>query len=233
MVKLEEKVYCRNCKNSTNHEVLNSYIDKSIPDDEFQWLDAYHIVRCLGCDTISFVREYGDEDQWEYNNYGERGWFNTYTVYPEKPSEDIKIIIPIEEKKFSNLSNNKNLSLLYQQVIQAYNTLSFLLCAVGLRTLVEAICKNENVTGGMTADKGGKMVRKTNLQGKINGLVEKGLITQSQSEVLHQIRELGNYAVHEIVQPSKGTLIKGIEVIEHILKQIYEFGEYKISPKNK
>ncbi|MED0676326.1 DUF4145 domain-containing protein [Aneurinibacillus thermoaerophilus] len=233
MEKLGEKVYCSKCRQETNHGIIKEYKLKSGSYDDFQWIDEYYIVQCLGCDTVAFVRKYGDESMQYFNEDGEAFWYDDYTVYPEKPIENKTPTVHIQAKNFVNLTNHENLNLLYRQIVDAFNSSSFLLCSVGLRTLVEAICKNENVIGGMVTNEKGELVRSTKLVGKINGLVEKGLITQSQSEVLHQIRELGNYATHEIVQPKRKTLVDGIEVIEHILKQIYEFGQYKISPKSK
>lgn len=67
--------------------------------------------------------------------------------------------------------------------------------------------------------------RRNNLQGKINGLYEKGVLTKESAESLHEHRYLGNEAVHELSQPSKEELALAINIIEHILETIYEIPE--------
>jgi hypothetical protein len=52
--------------------------------------------------------------------------------------------------------------------------------------------------------------------------VEKGLIRSNQSETLHEIRLLGNDATHELHQPDTEVQKSAIEIMEHVLSQIYE-----------
>lgn len=60
------------------------------------------------------------------------------------------------------------------------------------------------------------------LDGKINGLQERGLITKSQQCALHELRFLGNKALHDLDIPSKNELEIAFEIIEHLLLEIYE-----------
>ena len=145
----------------------------------------------------------------------------------------------INKRDFSNVP--EFLANLYSQVLDAYNSESYLLSAVGLRSIIEGICKDLNVTDGYCFDesgeikllKDGNQLRLTNLYGKINGLVEKGLIVAKQATVLHQVRELGNYAVHEIESPTRKALYLGVEIIENILYTLYDLEKYNIAPKKK
>jgi hypothetical protein len=57
------------------------------------------------------------------------------------------------------------------------------------------------------------------------GLQEKGLLTQSSAQTLHEHRYLGNDAVHELARPSEDELRLAIEIIEHTLQQLYELPE--------
>jgi len=72
---------------------------------------------------------------------------------------------------------------------------------------------------------GMQIVRKDNLEGRIAGLQEKGLLTQSSAQTLHEHRYLGNSAVHELARPSEGELRLAIEIVEHVLEQLYELPE--------
>ena len=74
--------------------------------------------------------------------------------------------------------------------------------------MIETICNDKKVKGA-------------NLGKKINALVAQGIISQSQSDVLHSLRILGNVAAHE-VQPAKPEeLIMGLEIAETMMKTIY------------
>src|SRR5665213_4287430 len=59
------------------------------------------------------------------------------------------------------------------------------LTGIGLRALVETICKDKKASGG-------------NLVEKIGSLVSLGVLTADGATILHRIRTLGNDAAHEV-----------------------------------
>ncbi len=65
-------------------------------------------------------------------------------------------------------------------------------------------------------------VRKSNLEGKINGLHERNVLTLTSATALHEHRFLGNEALHELSQPSPDELRLAIEIIEHTFKSVFE-----------
>ena len=67
--------------------------------------------------------------------------------------------------------------------------------------------------------------------GRIAGLQEKGILTQNNAQTLHEHRCMGNAAVHELARPSVDELRLAIEIIEHILEQLYEIPEKAIELK--
>ena len=97
-----------------------------------------------------------------------------------------------------------------------------MLCAGGLRALLEGICVDQGVRKGPTAR--GKT--SSTLEGKINGL--KGLENVPASIVnsLHGFRFLGNTALHELERPHVEDLAMAIEVMEDVMNIIYEL-DYK------
>jgi hypothetical protein len=111
-------------------------------------------------------------------------------------------------------------------VIDAFNRGSSLLCAGGLRAIVEGVCQAENIVDGPVEKTRGDgttfQQRETNLRGKIEGMAEKGLITRGQRDVLHEHRFLGNEALHELDTPHRDELRLAIEIIEHTLDHVYE-----------
>ncbi|WP_340010804.1 DUF4145 domain-containing protein [Paenibacillus sp. FSL H7-0690] len=240
---LSEKLYCKRCKRHTNHKVLSndniplSYTISASGFDDYNFHDEYHIVQCMGCDNVCFANVYSGDDCQEVDEDGYLFYDTVYTVYPEEPK-------PVAIKRiFYQVSNFTNvpsfINQVYHEVVSSFNTEANLLPAVGLRTIVEAICKEVKVIDGFVykedgtqvVNKEGNPLRSDNLQGKINGLHEMGIITLPQRNILHQIRLLGNYAVHEIEFPKRKTIRLGIEIIEKTLENIYELDKYDLNIK--
>jgi hypothetical protein len=112
---------------------------------------------------------------------------------------------------------------LYAEALKAMNMEMPVSCAAVLRTMIEAICVDKGIVDGVV-DKNffNKFIRSSNLQGKINGLIEAGLVTQSHAEVLHLIRLLGNDAVHRAEASERMLLEEAIEIVESLIYGVYE-----------
>ncbi|WJE49895.1 DUF4145 domain-containing protein [Peribacillus frigoritolerans] len=242
MEELEERVYCSRCKGKTKHLIITSYCEQSEGYTDFHWHDKYHIVQCAGCDNKSFVRQYGDEDTWQYVD-GYREWKDIFTVYPEEPK--VETSEEIWKRKFEQMHFipakifkyvPENLNNLYKQTINSYNSQHNILCAAGLRTIIEGVCNQVNIKKGYIYEKDGskkldkkqKEIYTDNLAGRIFGLYENGLIIFIQALLLQKIKNIGNSAVHDIVEPSIETLKQTIEIIETILYNIYELGKHDL-----
>jgi hypothetical protein len=225
LVKVEEnltkgviyKVLCQQCKHETNHIVLYSIKSSGSElwgdDAEYQWVTTYEVVKCQGCDEISFRQCDSDSE-----SYDEEGYYSTITLYPKRTKETINI------KSYHSIPHN--IKRLYQETINCYNNDIMTLCAAGVRALVEGICLNKKIKDGEISylDKNGniKTKRSRDLQGKINGLYENGILTKDNAASLNEHRYLGNEAIHELSLPSKEELSLAITIIEHILDSIYE-----------
>lgn len=79
----------------------------------------------------------------------------------------------------------------------------------GLRAIVEAVCLHKGCAG-------------PNLKARIDDLVARGAIATAQAEFLHLHRLIGNDAVHEMVEPSAEELLAAFEIVETVMKNIYE-----------
>lgn len=211
-----EKIYCNRCKQKTNHKILKR-TDRTINDDDslVTFTYCWQILQCKGCDEVSFRYLYSSSDDYDPDTLEERVAVLMY------PTRNDRHITP---KIFFNVPSM--VRKIYQEAISAYNNSSNLLCAAGLRAIIEAICNHEQIKDGPveTVDKNGtpKVIRKKDLMGKINGLHEKGIISKKQIDVLHEQRYLGNEAIHEIVPPRQSRLTIAIQIIEAILEQLYE-----------
>ncbi|MED5102454.1 DUF4145 domain-containing protein [Niallia circulans] len=234
--KLDRKSYCHTCRRDTNHGIGYKHTEHSYDIDDIQWEESYMIIQCLGCDTISFAKELSDETMLYQNEFGQWVPDTAYYTYPEPPIKKQELGAPDhEERIFDNVPDLINV--LYSQIIYAFNKKSYLLTAVGLRMMLEGICKDLNITEGFVLKEDGTRVlskdgtteiRNNKLVGKINGLIENGIIVQKQADILHQIRELGNATVHELEIPKRKTIRLGIEIIENMMYNIYELDKYTI-----
>ncbi len=216
------KILCQQCNNNTNHIVIQSTdIDGSEPvDDEYaiSWARHFQIVECQGCDTITF-RQIDWFSEWEEpphdNGTRER-------LFPTRSAETREI------KPFYEVP--AAIRKIYIETLECFNMRFHILCAAGLRATVEGICSDQNVTDGpveKTKKDGTKeIIRRRNLEGKIAGLHEKRILTPKNAELLHEHRYLGNEALHELGQPSKGELDLAINIIEKILETLYELPEF-------
>ena len=92
--------------------------------------------------------------------------------------------------------------------------------------MVEGLCSAQGITNGpieVANEDGTKRTeRRENLQAKIAGLRERGILTESHADILHEHRYLGNEAVHELSSPSRDELRLAIEIMEHALDGLYE-----------
>lgn len=210
------KVPCIKCKGKTSHKVLQSldysareWINKGFTID---WVDNYQIIQCQGCESISFRHR-----SW-FSEYDDNDGGSTVWLYPKRSEATLPI------KDFRNVPTK--IRRIYGETIECFNNEYLTLCAAGLRAIVEGICVEQGVKNGLVEEKQKdgsiKIVKKRNLEGKISGLREKGILTKRDSDILHQHRFLGNEAVHNLSQPSFTELRYAIEIIEHTLDSLYE-----------
>jgi hypothetical protein len=200
----EFQLPCIQCVGKTSHKVLVS-VDKSgewINEYEsIQWSDIYQIVQCNGCKATSFRSVNGNSE--DYYQISEDEW----------DSGDIENLYPsrIEGRKTLENTNcylSNKVESIYKETIQALNGSSPILAGIGLRALIETICKEKDAQGG-------------NLLARIDDLVNKNILTPTRSKILHKIRTLGNNATHEVKPHNEKQLNLAMEIMEHLLTDVY------------
>lgn len=97
---------------------------------------------------------------------------------------------------------------IYSETIEAIANQSPVLAGIGLRALVEAVCKEKGAPG-------------ENLFKQINSLQADGTLSKGSTTILHQIRTLGNDAAHESKAHSASQLSLAMDIIENLLKEVY------------
>lgn len=222
------QVICLTCKNRNRHKVMAS-IDQDGKealgyDDWIFWKSKYQIIECQGCGTISFRIEHSNSE-----DIDEFGHSVTELIYPKRTTETWNV------KVFFNVPHN--LDRIYNETIDCYNNENLTLCGAGVRALVEGLCNENRIVDGeieSTKRDGSKVKKRAdNLQGRINGLAEKGKLTKENVEILHEHRFLGNTAIHDLSAPTKEELSLAITIIEHVFDNIYEIPEIATQLKNK
>jgi hypothetical protein len=141
--------------------------------------------------------ESSDNEEWEEVAFG---------YFPTREKESI------QRKHFRNLKSE--LSLLYWEVVTCFNSDCLLLCTIGLRALIEGVCKDKGVAG-------------RDLKDRISGLI-KFLPSLNLIEALHDFRLAGNDAVHELQALTRDDARASIEVMEDLLNFLYDL-DYKAS----
>ncbi|WP_138992750.1 DUF4145 domain-containing protein [Larkinella sp. C7] len=210
------KAFCGTCGRTTNHFVEKEVKDfRDHTEVDIQQMIQWQIIRCRGCESLSFRQIYSDSESRDYET-GE--WEETIRLYPIR-GEDI---LPI--KNYYNIPFN--IREMYRETIDAFNGKMYMLCSAGLRALIEGICSDQGVKFGhiVVGTKAGKEIvePKDTLEGKIEGLAQKRILTRNHAEVLHGFRFLGNESLHNLLRPSSDTLKTAINIIEHTLYHLYE-----------
>ncbi|MCD8413642.1 DUF4145 domain-containing protein [Tenacibaculum finnmarkense] len=199
---MKDKLFCNNCKGLRNQTEVHKVEERGGDEEgDFQWYKSYSIIKCAGCDSISFHQVYGDTEMFEQTGpYGEHDYYYDESVYPPylKRGEAIQQLFYLPEK----------IRTIYTETIASFKSNSSILTAGGLRAIIEAICNNLKITGN-------------NLAERIDGLSKNGHLTLAESKRLHSIRFLGNDALHEIEKPKDEHLYLLLEIVNHLLSNLF------------
>ena len=197
-------VPCTECKRPTKHKVLTS-VDISGEDwyqsSSVQYNVHHQIVQCQGCETVTFRTSSTNSEDFEHNDYeGNFEYVETLVLYPSRNEGRVSIkdshILPA------------NVQRIYDETIKAMNNEQPVLAGMGIRALVETICKDKQAEG-------------SNLEKKVDALVRIGVLTTDGATILHQIRTLGNVAAHEVKPHKFDQLSLALDVCEHLLQGVY------------
>ena len=191
------KIFCHSCGASTNHTVISEKQIGSDDEDDYHWSETHYFAQCAGCDTFTYAIESCSEDDWNpITGELDARW----KTYPHSATERQ----PIDDENELPLK----VRLIYMEVIGSMNAQLPILSAIGLRALIEAICRDQEIDG-------------RNLQALIDGLATKGVLSKAQADILHTHRFLGNTATHEITSAPPRELVAALEIAENICRTIY------------
>lgn len=205
MPKTETKkyIFCNNCGGETNHICKGEHyrdFPNLNPEGGLAFMErqGYRFWVCAGCERGTLEEYYiFDITDQELVSMADE------TYFPERTRLHVKA------KGFKKLP--KKLTSIYQETLHAYNNNLVVLCAMGIRALLEGICADKDISG-------------TNLRLEINNMTSilpKNIVTN-----LHSIRFIGNEAAHALAAPTTDDLRIAIEICEDLLNYLYEL-DYK------
>ncbi|EHU4934893.1 TPA: DUF4145 domain-containing protein [Vibrio parahaemolyticus] len=196
MKKEEVKNKCNSCRQETWHTVEGTHSYTHNPD-EYHFILVHSVVKCCGCETVSFRTEFHDVEAAYPTDYDD--W--------EVPIEIDNF--PKQEKGTIDTNNIPDVvKNIYSETCNAYRDEAYTLAGIGFRATIEAICNDQEIRG-------------KELSTRINQLSSKGLISKRDSMRLHSIRFLGNDAAHDIKTPSVESLEAALIITEHLITTVY------------
>jgi hypothetical protein len=191
------KIYCHQCGRHTNSNELSKVERHANTDYEDPWSEVHRFTQCGGCDALTYSVESWSQDDWNPHT-GEMD--TNWVTYPrgegERRSVDTEHDFPAKVRT------------IYKEVISAMNNQLPVLAGVGLRALIEAICRDQGIIGA-------------NLAALIDGLATEGVLSTKQAAILHTHRFLGNAAAHEITPAQPRELVAALDIAENVLRTIY------------
>ena len=193
--------YCKSCGKDTNQLIVKEYFVPYDPNDYPEEL-YYQIIKCAGCDYVSFRIMQIDLQNEHYDFNGDLYYPNNVTNYP----------LPLKGHKEFQWFELDELPIIvksiYQNTLKSYANDSKILTGIGLRTCIEAVCNDKGIEG-------------KSLESRINKLKSSGFISISDTNHLHGIRFMGNDSAHDIKQPNDRELEIALRIVEHLLSSIY------------
>ena len=127
------KLFCNSCRQYTNHKVVQSYRQTYRPEDnpnmQIDYAEGtWEIIECAGCELVSFRKLFITSEDWSPDRGPEE------TRYPEADPDqlDVKLFFHAPDK----------IDRIYRESIQSFNIGNYILCAIGLRAVIEGICED-------------------------------------------------------------------------------------------
>ena len=183
------KMYCGACDGTTNHRVLGKKENPSTAHDSFSRTVIHYLGECAGCESVCY-----GISTWRVGDYDPDGEEELqWKTYPRAQGERDTVD---EHHNFP-----RRVRVIYREVIGAINTELSVLAAVGLRALIEEVCRDQKVKG-------------KNLKDLIDGLALRDILSSRHAGILHGHRFMGNAAIHEVAEADFSELIAALEISE-------------------
>lgn len=191
---------CFHCKVPCHHTIIAAaVIERLIGDSAGRVREVHQLVQCGGCRKVGYrqLTSFYEVDGTDLQVTQE----DLYPRREDRANKRRKLMdgvrgVPTRPRR------------IYFETLQAFNNEQSVLTGIGIRAIVECVCKHKRVSGN-------------DLQKKINSLGTAGFLSPNEVRLMHGLRFLGNRAAHEGNPPLKDDLEAGLGITEHLLRAVY------------
>jgi hypothetical protein len=201
----EESAVCRECDRLTPHRILCSFEGSVDDPDAWTWWNDYEMLECTHCGAVVFRHSFGHVDESRINAEDD---FEKLKPEYERGESWPRHVVGLKHLEGAE-HLPEPIGQLYQEAFESAAFGHTLVAVLGLRTLIQAVCRESGAGGG-------------GLSQQIDALESRGILSHSQASFLHGIRLLGNDTAHESMQPIPvGTLTQCFTIVHVILAAQY------------
>lgn len=190
---------CIACSRDTNHKTL-AKVYELWNSEEVKWDTRHRIIQCQGCFSISFSQEETCSEDSYITDDGMEYYPAKRKYYPDRITGRTKM------RGYHHLPSK--VAGIYDEAHASLCANRLIMTGFGIRAITEAVCRDKSISNGSLKD-------------KIDTLKRAGYITKEGSTILHNLRFMGNEAVHELKVHKRSELEAGFDVLEHLLQGVY------------
>ena len=200
-----KRIFCNKCRNETTHNLKGEssqpfYEDDPIAGPLYVETQVHLFWICAGCGTGTLQKFTTHDGYIEEGTGYQLRTSGSGLYYPRRTKYDAI------EKPFKKIP--ERLNRMYRETIRAFNEKLYLLCAAGLRSLVEGICDERGIKSGTLA-------------ARIEAMKE--ILPEDIVEKIHGFNAIGIDAVHYLTPYTREELLPAIEGVEVLLSFLLEF----------
>lgn len=193
------KEMCKKCQCETWHKILNQVIERESDEESGIWtVETSYTLQCLGCDNVCLLTEFVCSEDGDPQTGELEVQKNIYPIPYKNDREPIDKIYHAP----------KDVALVYGETIKAMNSAMTILTAIGIRSTIEAIAIDQNITVW-------------GIEAKIKKMVKLNIITPDGSKLLMLVKDIGNKAAHKIKKHHHDDLSLCIDIVEDVIKNLY------------
>ncbi|ACE89492.1 hypothetical protein RHECIAT_CH0000499 [Rhizobium etli CIAT 652] len=205
------KAYCSNCRGDRNCEIKGHHQENDDGDYGFWWRRDWYLLVCCGCDHV-FAQSVAIDSESYHQEYDSSG--DVITV----PDETVRSW-PARSKRdrpewfqHSSIETKAAVGDLSASLVELYGALDHdlnVLAAIGIRTSFDIAAEILGVDPSK------------NFQRKLDEMVSKNLIRQSEREHLDVLINAGNASAHRGWTPSFSDLSTLMDTLESFLNDVF------------
>lgn len=203
------KAHCPQCDGERQCLVLGEKIKEWESGDHIHSMwgrNTFKLLECMGCETVFYYKSSINSEDYEHDYDSERKTVlipNITIVTFPKPSK----VKSRPEWLHSLLVKDMQLHTIFNEMYAAYESGSFILASIGLRTIFDRATEVLKIHPGLP------------LKEKVNILKEEGFIGETEKSQLEIVTEAGNSAAHRAWTPKESEFESLLIIIESFVQR--------------